>query len=461
MRIRNEVLKMTMPVVTEQVFVMLMGVVNTIMAGYIGKEAVSAIGMVDSMNFIFISFFSATAVGATVVVAHYAGQNNMKESNEAVKQALFSGISLASIMTLCIFLFKRPITGLLFGSAEPLVMDYLQTYLSITLITYPFIAITAIISGVLRGVGDMKTPMKVTLIMNIINVVSSYSLIYGIRIQNSLFTLAFPGFGIRGAAYGIATARVIGAIVMMLILIYGSKEIRLSGIKTFRIKMVIQRSIFGVGIPASLESLMFNSGKLITQIFLVGMGTVSIASNYIANSIFSMINVPGSALSIVAITLVGQHMGRGDTKAAKEIMLYLVKFTSVCLLVLCGVAFPFAHMLVSLYSKEQEIITLATQLIRMSAFAMPLFWGVSFVLPSGLRGAGDVKFTMITSVIGMWAFRITLGYILGVPLKMGVPGIWIGMYTDWMVRGILYYFRLKRDKWTHHTVIKTETKLSL
>ena len=455
-RIRGDVLSLTLPVVTEQVFVMLMGVVNTIMAGYIGKEAVSAIGMVDSMNFIFISFFSAAAVGATVVVAHYAGQRNIQDANRAVRQALFSGLSLALGVTIAIAIIRRPITGLLFGSAEPLVMDYVRTYLAITLFTYPAIAVTAVVGGVLRGAGDTRTPMKVTLMMNITNALFSYLLIYGLRLQTPWFAVHFQGLGIVGAALGIASARTMGAAVMILILVRGSKEIRLTGLRRFRPDWALQRSIFNVGIPASLESLMFNTGKLITQIFIVGMGTASIASNFIASSVFSMINVPGSALSIVAITLVGQHMGRGETEEARDTMLYLVKFTAVCLLILCGLAFPFAGFLVSLYSREPEILRLSTLLIQLSAFAMPFLWGVSFVLPSGLRGAGDAKYTMITAVIGMWAFRVTFGYVLGVPMGLGVPGIWLGMYTDWLVRGILYYRRVKQDRWTRHAVIKTQ-----
>lgn len=457
-RIRGDVLRLTLPVVTEQVFVMLMGVVNTIMAGYIGKEAVSAIGMVDSMNFIFISFFSAAAVGSTVVVAHYAGQKNIRDANGAVRQALFSGISLALGVTLLIAVFQRSITGLLFGSAEPLVMAYVRTYLAITLFTYPAIAVTAVVGGVLRGAGDTRTPMKVTLMMNITNALFSYILIYGIRLRMPWFVLDFRGLGIVGAALGIAAARTMGAVVMILILIRGSKEIRLTGLRRFKPDWIVQRSIFNVGIPASLESLMFNTGKLITQIFIVGMGTAAIASNYIASSVFSMINVPGSALSIVAITLVGQHMGRGETEEARDTMLYLVKFTAVCLVILCGLAFPFAGFLVSLYSREPEILHLASLLIRLSALAMPLLWGVSFVLPSGLRGAGDAQYTMVTAVIGMWAFRVTFGYVLGVPLGLGVPGIWLGMYTDWLVRGVLYYHRVKRDRWTRHAVIKTSPR---
>src|SRR5690554_5270352 len=128
MRIRRDVVDLTIPVLTEQIFLVLMGVINTMMAGNIGKEAVSAIGMVDSMHNIFVAFFSSAAVGATVVVAHYVGQKKTTEVSEAAKQALFSILGLSFFITLVIYVFRYPIVGFLYGSAEPQVMKNLHTY---------------------------------------------------------------------------------------------------------------------------------------------------------------------------------------------------------------------------------------------------------------------------------------------------------------------------------------------
>jgi putative MATE family efflux protein len=456
MRIRKDVVKLALPVLTEQIFLVLMGVINTMMAGNIGKEAVSAIGMVDSMNNIFIAFFSSAAVGATVVVAHYAGQNKIREVNEAVKQALFSGISLAFFISVLIFVFRYPAIGFLYGSAEQEVMNNLFLYLSITLITYPFMAITSVVSGVLRGIGDTRTPMKVTMLMNIANVVLGYPLIYGVRFNNNLIHWSIPGLGVTGAAIGIGVARTLGAALMLLVLWKGSSMVHITNLRAFRFKMDYLKSIFGIGLPASFESLMFNAGKLITQIFIVGMGTAATASNYIANSIASMVNVPGNAFCIVIVTLVGQSMGRRNTEEAGDTMLYLVKFSSLSLLAVCAVIFPLAPFLVSLYSKEGIVIDLAVDIVRLLAIATPIFWSPSFVLPAGLRGAGDVKYTMFTSLTGMWVFRITLGYILGVPLGLGVQGVWMGMYIDWIVRGSMYLLRLRNGKWKTKKVIQSE-----
>lgn len=447
--IRKDILNLAVPILTEQVFVMSMGMINTMMAGHIGKEAVSAIGMVDSLNYIFIAFFSSLAVGGTVVVAQYVGQGNVKQANAATKQALYVGFILSVIVTLITWTFRGPILNLLFGSAEASVINNAYTYLGITLLTYPLISIDLIANGILRGAGDTKTPMSITIFMNVINVVSSYIFIYGINVGS----FHINGMGILGAAIGIAIARTTGAVIIMIVLLRGSRIIKLKNLRNFKFDKELLSPIFGVGIPASLESLLFNCGKLITQIYIVNMGTISIASNAIAGSIASMLNIPGNAFSIAATAIVGQQIGSGKPKEAESSLKYLIIFSSVCLGILGLFSVPSAEFLTGLYNKNPEIISLTSKIIKLNALFI-ITWPSSFVLPAGLKGAGDAKYTLVTTIIGMWVFRITFGYILGIPLGLGLEGVWLGMFTDWIVRGTLYHLRLRSGKWKNKIVIK-------
>jgi putative MATE family efflux protein len=458
MAFRNNIVKLTIPIFLEQIFIISMGVLNTIMAGHIGKEAVSAIGMVDSINFIFIAFLSSLAIGGTVVVAHYIGQCKIPDANEAAKQALFSGFLLAFIVTLFIWIFQKSVVNLLYGAAEPIVKDYAKIYLNITLLTYPLISITSIACGIFRGAGDTKTPMKINILMSLFNILLSYVFIYGLNLNFLPFNM--PGMGVKGASIGIALARAIGAVAIMGVLLKGSKTIKLSNPLKFRFNLEIQKSLFNIGVPSAIESLMFNGGKLITQIFIVGMGTVSLAANYISGSICGVINIPGTALCIVAPTLVAQSMGRGDSDEAKNLMVYVTKLSSICMVILCAVTFPAASLISSAYTQNTEVIALASSLLRVSCIITPLFWSLSFVLPNALNGTGDTRYTMTTTIIGMWAFRIVLGYVLGISLKLGVEGVWIGMFVDWMVRGILYCLRVKNGKWKWNVIVKNTTEFA-
>jgi putative efflux protein, MATE family len=443
MLIRKNVLKLAIPIMVEQTFVMLLGVCNTMMAGHIGAQAVSAIGMVDSINMLFISFFAALSVGATVVVAQQIGQEQPKKANETAKQAIVSGFILSAIISLFLWIFRVPLINILYGSAEELVKSNAKLYIEFTLLTYPFVAIEQIANGILRGAGDTKTPMYISIFMNVINIILGYILIYGV---NSLY---IPSFGIMGAAIAIAIARMIGTILIMIILFRGSKIIKMRKLFPFKFDIKIQKSIFNIGIPAGMEQVIFNTGKLIVQIFIVTMGTASIAANAIGMSISQIINVPGNALCLAATTLVGQYIGRNDIKGAKSTLMYLVKFTTVCLVSIGIIFAPIAEWVASLYTNVPEVIRLTGLLIRSNSIAL-LVWAISFVLSSGLKGAGDTRYTMMTAFIGMWIFRIGLGYIIGIVFKVGILGIWIGMYVDWIVRGTLYLLRLRGNRWILH-----------
>lgn len=451
--IRQDVYKLAMPIFAEQLFVATLGMVNTMMAGHISKEAVSAIGMIDSFNYILIAFFSALAVGGTVVVAQYIGKKNIKMANKAVKQSLYSGVFISLIITLIIFIFEQQLINVLYGSADKVVIDYARIYFRITLITYPMIALDLIANGVLRGSGDSKTPMKITMFMNVLNVILGYIFIYGINFTLIFIPVHVESMGVRGAAIAIAIARSIGGITAFCVLLRGTRLLKLTKLLQFKFDANIIKPIFEVGIPASVESLVFNGGKLITQVFIVGMGTISIAANTIGNSIATMLNIPGTSLSIVATALIGQYMGRGDSDEAERCLSYLYKMSTVLLIMLCAVSIPTARLWASLYTRNVQTVNLTTILLRINALFIPI-WSISFVLPAGLKGAGDAKYTMITTLIGMWVFRIAMGYILGINLGFGLIGVWLGMYTDWLVRGILYYIRFKKGKWKNIVLIK-------
>jgi len=443
--IRKDVLKLAIPIMIEQTFVMLLGTCNTMMAGHIGEQAVSAIGMVDSINNMFISFFAALSVGATVVVAQQIGRNKPKKANETAKQAIVSGILVSLIITLLLWIFRIKLINVLYGSAEELVKIDAKLYLEFTLLTYPFIAIEQIANGILRGCGDTKTPMQITIFMNLINIALGYTLIFGIN------ALSIPSFGIAGAAVAIAIARLIGTLIIMLVLFRGSKIIKLKNIFPFKFDMEIQKNIFNIGIPAGMEQVIFNAGKLIVQMFIVTMGTASIAANAISSSIAIMINVPGNSLCLAATTFVGQYVGRNDIKGAKNTLIYLTKFGTICLVSLGLIFIPISRWLASLYTNIPEVINISSTLTRSNSIAL-IAWGISFILSSGLKGAGDTRYTMLTAFIGMWIFRIFAGYILGIVLGIGVLGIWIAMYIDWVVRGIMYCFRLRGNNWLKHRI---------
>ncbi|HBQ65192.1 MAG TPA: hypothetical protein DD727_09835, partial [Clostridiales bacterium] len=450
--IRKDVLEISLPVMIEQTMVTLMGMINAIMASRIGSEAVSAIGMVDALNMLIISILSAIAIGGTVVVSHYYGREDGSGVRCTIGQSLLGSLLVSFAITLVFTLAGRNILSLLYGAVNSRVMGYMTVYMKIVILGYPFIAVTSMVAGVLRGSGDPKAAMWITLLMNSTNVILTYILIYGFPF--GLFH--FHGFGFTGAPVGITLARFIGAVYALVLLRRkqgpGGSLLQFEHIRRF--KWDVLRSVFRIGVPASLESVIFQVGKLLTQTYIVSMGVAAMAANYIAGSVFNISNIPGLALTTAAITMVGQHMGRGHEKDAKSVLTYTLLAAMALLVVPCTLLLFVGRPLIALYTTDPEVKRLLIPIIQSSVIALPLFWPASFLLPAGLKGAGDTTYTLLTSIIGMWVFRVAGGYILGVSLGLGVFGVWLGMYLDWIVRAGLYYKRLQGDRWTRHQILR-------
>jgi Na+-driven multidrug efflux pump len=164
--------------------------------------------------------------------------------------------------------------------------------------------------------------------------------------------------------------------------------------------------------------------------------------------------VPGNALGIAATTVVGQNMGRRDSEAAHRSLIYMMKLgTGILVILNLLICFPFARYLASMYTASPEIINITAFVLRFTNILIPL-WTFAFILPAGLKGAGNAKFTLVVSMLSMWLVRIGLGYLLGVTFKMGLVGIWVAMTCDWAIRGVCFYLRLKRGKWRKNVVVK-------
>lgn len=444
---RKNILQLTVPVFVEQAFIMMLGVVNTIMAGHLGKEILSAIGMIDAINNIVIAFFSAVAIGGTVVAARYFASRQKELAQNTALNAIIATVLLAIIVTMFLSIFKLPLLEFIYGDVEPDVFENAVIYFKITLLTYPLLALTFMVFGLLRGSGNTKSPMKVSLMMNVINVILGYVLIFGLEFRNAHFDIVFPSLGIYGAAYAIAIARTCGALMALYALLKHVITVRWSELRAFRFDLGILKKVFGIGLPSGMESMIFNAGKFVLQVVVVSYGTTSMAASTVLWSLFGLINVPGTAIAIASTTLVSQALGRGDKESARPIIFYLTKAGIVTQGLISLPFLFFTAQFIGFYTQEADVIELATGILRTLVIIMPFIWAHSFIVPQGLKGGGDVKFTLGISVVSMWVFRVAVGYLLGSVFGLGLPGLWIGMYVDWIARGVLFTWRVMGEKW--------------
>ncbi len=444
--IRKQIIKLTVPVIIEQTSIMALGMVNVIMVGRLGKEAIAAANMVDLLSQVIISFFSALAVGCTVLVARLVGRGDFKRINHVAKQALYAGSILSLGITVLLMGLQKPILSVLYINAEASVIANASTYFNIVIFSYPLVILTLIVFGILRGAGDTKTPMKITLLMNVVNIIFSFIFIYGLKLKFLGLEFVIPAFHIKGAALGIAAAYLTGAWIVLSLVFRGSRIVQLRLLEKFNWDRENLYRIFKVGFPAGLEQLLMSGGKLVLLVVIVGMGTVSIAAHSIGMSLMSLLYMPLMGFSIASTTLIGQRLGRADPNGAEQMMDNVTKLAMSIMVPVAIIIFIFPKFFYHLYTVDQEVIGIGSKIVRIFIGAFP-FHILSMVISGSLRGAGDTRYCAFVTFLGVWAFRLLLGYILGVLFHLGIYGIWVGIGMDLVLRSGLFYARFKKGEW--------------
>lgn len=431
---------LAVPIFLENACVLLMGVLSTFLVSWLGKDAMAGVGLADSFNMVIISFFAAVDLGTTVVVAFSFGKLDPERARAAARQSLVLMTGVAFLLAIVIHLAGSQIIDVIAGEATDDVKQLALSYLQTTVWSYPAAAITLIGSGALRGAGNTKLPLLVNGGMNILNIAISSVLIYG--------AAGWGGMGFVGAGLGLTLSRYIGAIAIIYVLMIGFNPSLRITLKSYftPLNTSILAEVLGIGIPASVESVLFNGGKLLTQMFVAGMGTSVIAGNFIAFSVASLINLPGNALGASSTIIVGRRLGKGEIAQAERQMRHIFWLATAVLTLIAWGSAPFAGLLASFYTNDPNVKQVVVLLLWLNAAFMPI-WAASWVLPAGLKGARDARYAMWVSMIGMWGCRVIAGYTLGVILGMGVVGVWLGMFLDWAVRGACFYWRLVSGRW--------------
>jgi Na+-driven multidrug efflux pump len=213
------------------------------------------------------------------------------------------------------------------------------------------------------------------------------------------------------------------------------------------------KKIFFIGVPFAAEQLFFQGGKILTQTFVVSMGTLALDANAVCGSITGLFLIPANALAITVITVVGQCIGRRDVADARKFIKNFIIIASLSIAVVGSLSMPFYSQLISIFNPPAQVIPIIKKILYVNLAAQILMWPISFVTPSALRAAGDSRFTSVMAMLSMWLFRVVMGYVFGVLLGMGIFGIWLAMELEWGVRGLIFTTRLRGDKWYRHKLV--------
>ena len=429
------------PVVLEQLLNSIMGTADTMMVSNVGSAAISAVSLVDSINILVIQAFSALAAGGAIVCAQYIGQQNQERANESARQVLFI-ITLISIVVSAICLgFKKPLLRLIFGSVEADVMRASEIYFFYTALSFPFIALYDAAASIFRAQDNTKGPMTISMISNIMNIVGNAIMIWGFHM------------GVAGAAIATLISRIFCALVVLIQLRRDRQPIVVRDYLKIRPDWPMIGRILGIGIPSGVENSMFQLGKLAIQSTVSTLGTVAIAAQAMTNILENLNGIAGIGVGVGLMTIVGQCMGANRKDEAVYYIKKLSVIAEVTIIVSCLLVFILTRPVTMLGGMEKTSADMCWHMVMWITIVKPIMWVSAFVPAYGLRAAGDVKFSMISSCAVMWLCRFCLSVLLIRGLGFGPMGVWIGMFADWTVRAVLFTWRFHSRKWLKHKVI--------
>lgn len=423
------------PLVLEQILGLTVGMADSIMVSNAGEAAVSGVSLVDSIAILLTNVFASLSTGGAVVAAHRLGEKREKEAVRTANQLLVLVTGIAIFIMAFAILSNRWLLKVIFGSVEDDVMRNAVAYFYITAVSYPFLGVYNASAALSRAMGDSRTTMRISVWMNVINIIGNAILIIGFRA------------GVYGVALSTLFSRMFGAVALFRIMCRPDRQMHY-GSPVFRpLNWEIVKKILGIGIPTGMDNCIFQVGKILVQSLIAGLGTTAIAANAIGGMVAGVAVIPASAMGIAMITVIGQVLGANEKEQAKAYIKKLMGFAYLFMVLLNSGIILLAPQIAGLYQVSEEVLLLAAKVIVFHSACAMIFWPTGFALPNALRAAMDASFTMWVSIGCMWICRIGCSYLFVIGFHMGLLGIWAAMVVDWIVRSIFFIWRIQSGKW--------------
>ena len=459
--IRTKIMVLAWPAILENLLTTLIQFVNTAMVSHLGSDATAAVGINTPLIWMINGIVTSVGVGATALVARYIGAGDKDKARRVSNQSILIGIFLGIVFTFVILLLGNSIP--IWLGADSTIAPLSAKYIRIMSTTFILYFASLVAGAALRGAGNTKTPMRINVLMNIINIIGNFILIYpsrtlvlcrgfelpmmgSISIPKIQITLWGANLGIEGAAISTALSQGIAGIIFLIIMFNDDCVLKLRLKELFSLDMDLIEKILYIGVPAAGERIIVSSGQMAFTKIIAGLGTVQLAAHYLANTAESISYMPAYGLAVAATTLVGQSLGVSDTEKAER---YGYGAFKIGVLIMSSMAFVFMFFpqyLIRIFTNDPVVIYHASSVLRIEALAQP-FFASSIILSGALRGAGDTTWPLYISIISMWGVRIILAWIMVGVFGLGLKSAWSAMVADLAVRGIFIFIRYRNGKW--------------
>ncbi len=433
----RQLVSLILPLLAEQFLAILVGLADSLMVSSVGDAAISAVSLVDSISNLMIYIFSAMAAGGAAVAGQYIGRREQENANSSGQHLVLLLGATSLLFVALLYTFKHAVLTTVFGSIEPDVMAATEKYYSIVMASIPGIALYNGGAAIFRTMGRSSVSLKVSLLMNGINIAGNALLIFGF------------GMDVAGVAIPTLVSRTVAAAVILGLLFNKSLPLHLSDLRAFRLNGRLLRNIFYIGIPSGVENGMFHLGRLILFSLISTFGTAEIVANAIGNTLGNFHCFAGQAINLGLTTVASQCVGAGDFDAARWYLRRLMKAAYAVMAAVNLLIIALLPAIMRVYDVSPEAEKLAVTVALIHGIASIFLWLPAFMIPTFLRATGDASFTMLASMTTMWLCRVLFAYIFGKHLGYGVVGVWVAhAILDWIVRSAVFIARYRSGKWT-------------
>lgn len=433
--------KLIIPLFIEQFLLMFVGIADTFVVSFSSEADVSGVSLVTAFNTVLIFLFTALSSGGAVIISQYIGNKKSDLASRSAGQLLMISAVISTVMTVLILVFRTSLLRLLFGRINDDVMSACETYLFITTLSLPALAIYDAGAALCRSIGKTNVTMYISLAANIINVLGNCIGVFCMHL------------GAAGVAYPSLISRVLSAVAVTVFCFGKSDSVRYKVKDVFCWNGVMLKKLMGIAIPNGVENGVHQLVKVALSSMVAQFGTYQIAANGLAQSIWSLAAIMGLAMAPVYTTVIGQCMGARDIDAANFYFKKLNRITLILSVLWNILIFAITPLIVRYSAISPEAKELVIWLVLINNIFNGLAYPYAGSLSNGLRAAGDIKFTMIVSVMLTVVARLFFSALFGMWLGWGVIGVAVGMSIDLVFRGAIFIWRYKSQKWTQFEVI--------
>ena len=426
---------MFFPLVMDQLFIFIIGMLSSAMVSSSHEGAAASVMLVNVIGSLAYALFSAINMGGAIVVARAKGANNLERVRQAIGQSANLSLIVASALAFTLYMTAENLIGFLYPDAEPIVIDSAVTYMKVYVLSFPVYAVFNVIFSAFRSLGDAKSSLILTIVINLAHLIFSFIFINNMH----LATL--------GAALSYLSARVLGMLFGLVWLFRPGNGINVRLKHFFHFSFSIINEIRVLGVPFCFEQLLFQGGMLFVQRYLSRLTTPELDAYSIAASIFNLYYAFAYAMTAMAGTVCGQCVGAKHIDLARKYAKNLIWIGRWVMVFAIIILMPLTPLILNLYSPSAAARPIIFISLAIGALPMPIIWGDGYIIPSCTRTAGDATYTSIVSLIALACGRMTLGYAFAITWGLGVPGVWLGQLIEWIVRAIVMTRRIKTDKW--------------